>query len=216
MRVLVFGATGGTGRELVSQALERGHEVAAFVRTPSKLTLADPRLRLVRGSVDDAPAVRGAVPGNDAVLTALGTRTLGPTTLLSEALRVFLETMEAHGVRRILWQSSLGVGDTCGRLGPLYNWLLVPVFLRQIFADKERQEAILKASRLDWTIVQPATLTNGPRTGSYRAGPDAFTGRLFPRISRADVAHFMLEALEGSRWVRQAVPLCYGGKPKSS
>jgi putative NADH-flavin reductase len=209
MRILIFGATGGTGRELVVQARERGHDVTAFVRTPSKLTIQDARLRVVPGDIRRPDAIHAAIPGHDAALSALGTRSLGRTTLLSDAAREIVRAMEANGVRRILWESSLGVGESRRQPGPLYNWLLVPLLLRHAFADKERPEAILRASALDWTIVRPAALTNGPRTGAYRVGSDVCAGRLFPRISRADVAHFMLEELVRRAHVRQAISLCY-------
>ena len=209
MRVLIFGASGGTGRHLVEQALERGHQVTAFVRNPMKLPLQHPRLRVVQGDIQRADTIQAAVPGHEAVLSALGTRSLGPTTLLSDAAQQIVRTMEAHGVSRLLWESSLGVGETKGQLGPLYNWLLLPLFLRHVFADKERQEQVLKSSSLDWTIVQPAALTNGPLTGAYRAGHQVCAGRLFPRISRADVAHFMLEELATRAYVKQTVTICY-------
>jgi putative NADH-flavin reductase len=151
--------------------------------------------------------LRAAIPGHDALLSALGIRSLRASTLLSDATREIVGTMQAQGVRRIICESSLGVGETRGQLGPLYSWLLIPLLLRHVFADKERQEAIIRATALDWTIVQPAALTNGPRTGTYRVG--ACAGRLFPRISRADVAHFMIEELEHARHVRHVAPLCY-------
>jgi putative NADH-flavin reductase len=207
MRILIFGATGGTGRELVSQALQRGHDVSAFVRTPAKVTVADSRLRIVQGDIGRPESLRAAIPGHDAVLSALGIRSFGRTTLLSNAAREIVDTMQAHNVRRLIWESSLGVGETRGQLGPLFNWLIIPLLLRHVFADKERQEAIIRATSLDWTIVQPAALTNGPRTGAYRVG--ACAGRRLPRISRADVAYFMIEELEHARHVRQVVPLCY-------
>jgi putative NADH-flavin reductase len=209
MRVLIFGATGGTGRELVLQALQKGYDVSAFVRTPSKLTIQTSRLHIVQGDIQRVESIHSAIPGHDAVLSALGTRSLGPTTLLSDAAGEIVHTMETHGVRHILWESSLGIGKTRGQLSPLYNWVLIPLLLRHVFADKERQEATIQATRLEWTIVQPAALTNGPRTESYRVGGSACNGRLFPRISRADVAHFMLKELEQRGHVRQVVPLCY-------
>jgi putative NADH-flavin reductase len=208
MRTLIFGATGGTGRELVTQALERGHEVTAFVRTPTKLTVRGARLKVVAGDIQQPGAIHAAIPGHDAVLSALGTRSLGRTTLLSDAVREIVRAMAASGVRRILWESSLGVGETRGHLGPLYNWVLIPLLLRHVFADKERQEAILHGSALDWTLVRPAALTNGLRTGAYRVGADVCAGP-YPRISRADVAHFMLEELVRCVYVHQAVSLCY-------
>jgi putative NADH-flavin reductase len=164
---------------------------------------------VIQGDIALPETVRKAIPGNDAVLSALGTRNLRANTLLSDAAEVIVRTMESSGVRRLLWESSLGIGETRAQLGPLYNWFLIPVLLRNVFADKERQEAIIKSSKVDWTIVQPAGLTNGPRTGSYRAGPNVCRGRLFPRISRADVADFMLREAEASAHLRQVVALCY-------
>jgi putative NADH-flavin reductase len=119
--------------------------------------------------------------------------------------------METDGVRRLLWESSWASARRRANWGPVYNWLLFPLFLRHVFADKERQEQILRSSSLDWTIVQSAALTNGPRTGAYRIGCKACAGRLIPRISRADVAHFMLEELTRKAHVKQtvAVAICY-------
>jgi putative NADH-flavin reductase len=193
----------------MSQALRRSHDVSAFVRTPGKLTVVDPRLRIVEGDIQRADSIHAAIAGHDAVLSALGARSVGPTTLLSDAAREMVGAMQRHGVRRLIWQSSLGVGETRGRLGPVYNLLLIPLLLRHVFADKGRQEAIIRATSLDWTIVQPAALTKGPLTESYRVGARSCRCRLFPMISRADVAHFTLEELENSRHVRQVVPLCY-------
>ena len=106
----------------MSQALRRGHDVSAFVRTPGKLTVVDSRLRVVQGDIQRVDSIHAAIPEHDAVLSALGARSLGPATLLSDAARQIVGAMEAHGVRRIIWMSSLGVGETRGHLGPLYNW----------------------------------------------------------------------------------------------
>lgn len=211
MRFLIFGATGGTGQQLVSQALDRGDEVTAFVRTPGKMTLTHPRLRKVQGDITDAESIRRAVPGHTAVLSALGTKPSlkRPTTILSDALKEIIAAMEASNTRRLIWQSSIGVGETRGKLGPLYNWFLIPVLLRHTFDDKERQEAILRASLLEWVIVQPGALTNGPLTKKYRAGRDVCRDRRLPHISRADVAHFMLNEAAHPTHVRQSAVLCY-------
>ena len=208
-RILIFGATGGTGKELVAQALQRGHDVTAFVRDPSKLAVSHAHLRIHQGDLQKPETIRTAIPNHQAVLSALGTRTLGKSTLLSDGLKEIIASMTASGVRRLLWQSSLGVGETRGQLGPLYNWILVPLLLRNVFADKELQERIIRSSSLDWTIMQPAALTNGPRTGKYRVGPDACRERRFSRISRADVAHFMLQEVDLPKHVGQSVALCY-------
>ena len=183
--------------------------MTAFVRDPVKLAIQHPLLQVFQGDIRRVDTIRAAIAGHEAVLSALGIRSLRPNTLLSDAAQEIVRAMEAHAVRRLLWESSLGVGETGGRLGPLYNWLLIPLLLRHVFADKERQEQILRSSSVDWTIVQPASLTNGPRTGTYRVGQRACAGRLFPRISRADVAHFMLEELTTRAHVRQTVAICH-------
>ena len=126
------------------------------MRTPAKVTVADSRLRIVQGDIGRPESLRAAIPGHDAVLSALGIRSFGRTTLLSNAAREIVDTMQAHNVRRLIWESSLGVGETRGQLGPLFNWLIIPLLLRHVFADKERQEAIIRATSLDWTIVKSA------------------------------------------------------------
>jgi hypothetical protein len=108
--------------------------------------------------------------------------------------------MQAHGGLRIIWQSAMGVGETRGHLGPLYNWLLIPLLLRHVFADKERQEAIIRATPLDWTIVQPAALTNGPLTETYRVGAHtSFTFELMEKYQKSDPFKFIIYAAEGWR-----------------
>ncbi|HEX8243738.1 MAG TPA: SDR family oxidoreductase [Longimicrobium sp.] len=209
MNVVVFGATGGTGRELVKQALGHAHTVRAFVRNPDKLKIIHHRLEVVQGDVLDATAVAAAVAGQDAVMSALGVNDRKPNTVLSDGTRNLLAAMETQKVKRLLFVSSLGVGETKGQLGPLYNLVLLPGLLKHIFADKETAEELVRESMLDWTIVRPGVLKNGRLTAKYRAGPDAAKGRWFPKVSRADVADFMLHALERNEHVRAAASICY-------
>jgi len=209
MELVVFGATGGTGRELVKQALGHGHSVRAFVRTPDKLKVIHPRLEVITGDVRDADAVAKAVRGQDAVLSALGMYARKPNTELSDAMRTLVAAMEAEKVKHLLMVSSLGVGETKGQLGPLYNAILLPLLLKEIFADKETAETVVRESPLDWTIARPGRLTNARLTGQYRSGPDAAKGRWFPRIARADVADFLLAALERKQFIRETPSLAY-------
>jgi len=209
MQLVVFGATGGTGRELVTQALGHGHSVRAFVRNPDRLKVVHHRLEVVTGDVQDAKSVAAAVTGQDAVLCALGMYQRKPNTLLSDAVRTLVGAMKAEGVVRLLYVSSLGVGGTKGQLGPLYNRILLPLLLKEIFVDKETAETVVRESDLDWTIVQPGRMTNARLTGKYGAGPDAAKGRRFPKIARADVADFMLNALERKLFIREAPALAY-------
>jgi putative NADH-flavin reductase len=209
MQVVVFGASGGTGRELVKQALGHGHSVRAFVRNPDRLKIVHHRLEVVQGDVLDNKAVGAAIAGQDAVLSALGTTERKPNTILSDGVKNILGGMKKQKVKRLIYVSSLGVGDTKGQLGPIYNWILLPGLLKNVFADKETAEELIRATKLDWTIVRPGALNNKLLTGTYRAGPDAAKKRWFPRIARADVADFMLTALERNTFVRESPSLCY-------
>jgi putative NADH-flavin reductase len=209
MKVLVLGPTGGTGMELVEQALEDGHQVTAFARRPEALQIRHANLSVQQGDILDAASVEKAVRGQDAVLSALGVRKIAKNTILSDGTRHVIQAMEKLGVKRFVVETSLGVGDSQGQLGGWYNWFMIPLFLRGAFAEKERQEALVRASSLDWVIVRPAILTNGPRTGRYRAGFSADDGRIKRKISRADTADFMLKQLTDNTYLRQTPGVSY-------
>jgi putative NADH-flavin reductase len=205
-RILIIGATGGTGRQLVAQALERGYAVTALARNPAKLDLAHPHLVIARGDVLDYRAVEAAMRGQDAVVSALGhKRFFYPTRILSEGTRNVLRAMDAHGVARLVCATSLGLGDSAGRLGLFYTFFIIPMILPFYFWDKTRQEQIIARSACAWTIVRPGVLTDEARRGGYRCGSDlgGFIGTV--RIARADVADFMLAQLESDTFLRTAV-----------
>ena len=193
-RLLIVGATGGTGRELVAQALERGHEVTAFARDPAALKIEHPRLRVARGDVLDFASVEAAVRGQEAVLSALGHRRyFPPTHILSEGTRNLVRAMETHGTRRFVCETSLGVGDSAGRMGLLFTLFVIPLVLPFYYWDKVRQERVIADSRLDWVIVRPGALGNGRPRGVRRHGPGVGSFFWTPGIPRADVAAFMLD-----------------------
>ena len=169
MKLLVFGATGATGHRLVELALARGHEVMAFVRNPGTLAVGHTNLEVFRGDVTDFASVAKAVRGREAVLCAIGAGARR-STLRTEGTRNIVCAMEEAGVRRLISQSSLGVGDSRDILPFHYKYAIVPILLRHAFADHEGQEALIRRSRLDWTIVRPGNLTDGDRTGEYRHG----------------------------------------------
>ncbi len=205
-RVLVVGATGGTGRQLVEQALARGLAVTAFVRTPARLGIAHPALTVVQGDVLDPTGLARAAQGQDAVLCALGhKRYYTAPRLLSAGTANLLCAMADAGVRRLVCTTSLGIGDSAGRLGLLYTLFTIPVVLPLYFWDKTRQERLLAASGLDWVIVRPGALTNGPRRGSLREGPGVGSYLFAAGVSRADVAAFMLDQLADDRYLHRAV-----------
>jgi putative NADH-flavin reductase len=208
-RILIIGATGGTGRQLVVQALERGHEVTALVRNPSALRIEHPRLRVVQGDVLDYESVDAAVKGQEAVLSALGHRRyFSPTRILSDGTRNLLHAMETHGVSRFVCETSLGIGDSAGRMGIYYTFLVIPLILPFYFWDKTRQEQLIEASRVSWTIVRPSVLTNGRKRGVYQHGRNVGSLLGTVRISRADVADFMLNQLTDTAYINAAPGVC--------
>lgn len=196
-KLVVFGATGPTGREIVTQALTLGHEVRAFARDPARLAAAHEHLEIARGDVYDQWAVDQAVSGRDAVICALGIRRGAPKTLVTDGTQRILRAMSKHGVRRFVGLSAFGAGET--RDGSLYvrvTWAM----LRPNLLDKERYEQLVRASDRDWTLVRPPRLTGGPATGRYRVGSDLRMG-LNATVSRADVAAFVLQQLDADTWI---------------
>ena len=209
MRVLIVGATGGTGRELVAQALERGHTVTALVRDPSKLQSSHALLTVVQGDVLDEASVGRAMEGQEAVLSALGhKRFFYPTRILSDGTRNILRAMDTHGTRRLVVETSLGIGDSVGRVGLYYTLFVIPVILPFYFWDKTRQERAIAKSDMDWVIVRPAMLTSGEKRGVYRHGANIGSFFWTARISRADVADFMLSQLASDTYLKTAPGVC--------
>jgi putative NADH-flavin reductase len=197
MKVLVIGGTRGTGREVVAVAHAAGHE----------LTLPVTGVRVVVGDAGDADDIERAVAGQDAVVWTVGVRpTWRPVHLFSRSTQFLLAAMAKHGVRRLICVTGIGAGDSRGHGGFLYDRIIQPLFMKSVYEDKDRQEAMLRASDLDWTIVRPGTLTNGPATGLARALTD-LTGVAAGRISRADVAAFIVEHLQTGEFRRTAVLL---------
>jgi putative NADH-flavin reductase len=154
----------------------------------------------------DYAALEGAVAGQQAVLSALGVRQLRKNSILSEGTGNLIRAMQKLGVKRLIVESSLGVGDSVDHLTGFYKWFWLPVLMKNIFADKEIQESLIRASGLDWVIVRPAILTNGTRTGDYRVGATSSFRR---KISRADTAEFMLKQLSDNEYLGQAPGLSY-------
>ena len=209
MRLLVFGASGQTGRELVRQALERGHVVTAFVRRADALPASDASLRIIRGNVADWSTVTAAVPGHDAVVSTLGVgKPLEHDADVIAGVQHIVRAMQEQGVRRLLYLSFIGVRESRASVGFVLRYI-APVPLRHEIADHEAKEALVRESRLDWTIVRPPKLTNGPRTGGYRSGSRITTWKPLPQLSRADVADFMLKELAAPQYVREAARLLH-------
>jgi len=204
-KILVIGATGGTGLQVVSQALRQGHQVTAFVRTRARLNVRDDRLQVSTGTLpDDREALATAVRRQDAVISALGVgSSLKSGDLIARSMPVIVSTLEREGVRRLIFTSAYGVGSTY-RDVPLLPRIAIRLLLGDLYRDKEKGEVLLQRSGLDWTLVYPVTLSNGPATARYRAG-ERLGFRGFPRISRADLATFLLSQLDDKTYLRKGV-----------
>jgi putative NADH-flavin reductase len=207
MKVVIFGSTGGTGRNLVEQALSLGHIVTAFARIPASILIHDQRLTVLQGDVLDPAKVAPAIISQDAVLSALGSGLRAKNRVVSEGTKNILSTMKKFGVPRFVCESSFGVGDTYQDASMLSRFVF-DTLLKKAFSDKEIQEEYIRRSDVEWIIVRPSGLTNGPRTGRYQVAEHMKLG-VGARISRADVADFMLKQLNDDTWLRKSPVISY-------
>ena len=206
MKVLVIGAAGRSGAELVTRALAHGHEVTAFVHDATEYTQTG--VRLIGGDVLDADAIDAAVAGQDVVLDALGGKTpYKEATLETNAARNVVHAMQRHGVKRLIVISVLGTGTSAENTGFLYEHLLMPTYLHGAMKDKAGMEATVSSSPLDWTLVRPPMLTEGAATGSVEvlATEEQPTQTTAHKITRADLAEFIIKQISSDAYVRQAI-----------
>lgn len=208
-RILIVGATGGTGRQLVSQALQRGYSVTALARNPEKLDVEHPALNVIKGDVLDPDSLASAMRNQQAVLCALGhKRFFYPTRILSQGTRNIIRAMQDHNVSRLICETSLGIGDSAGRMGLYYTFFVVPLILPFYYWDKTRQEQLVAKSAVNWIIVRPAAFTKGNKRGQYQHGFQSGSRLLTPRISRAEAAEFMLDQLGSNAYLYTAPGVC--------
>lgn len=209
MKIIVIGASQGTGGLAVKQALARGHEVTAFSRSPDKLGVRDDKLRLVAGSFHDAAAVDNAVPGHDAVLLTAGVNSMSVfkeiPDYFSRGTALVIAAMKKSGVKRLVVLSALGVGDSRSLMAPPLRILLIDWILKRAYRDHEVQERMVKDSGLEWVIARPTRLTDQPAGAKYKK--TKAIEHVPSKISRADVAAFLVDAAEHDDWVGAAVQL---------
>ena len=210
MRVIVFGASGTVGQHVVTQALEDGYQVSAFCRNTSNLPQAGhPKLQTIAGDVFDPESVSRAVQGHDVVCIALGSGKSRKSVVRSVGTKHIIEAMQQHGVQRLICQSTLGTGDSNNNLNFFWKRIMFGWFLKQVFLDHELQEQYVRNSGLNWTIVRPGAFTDGPKTGQYQHGFAPTHKQLTLKISRADVADFILRQLRSSEYLHQSPGLSY-------
>lgn len=209
MKIIVFGATGGTGKEIVKQALAAEHEVTAFVRSPEKLGIGDANLKVVQGDVLDAAAVAQAAAGHDAVISALGPSRPPAPGMMEAAAKNILAAMKAQGIRRLISTTGAGVRHANDRPKLLDHLMkgLLTLMAGEVLRDSAANVSVLCASDVDWTIVRFPRLTDGAHTGKYRVG---YLGKdSGSMLSRADGADFVLRELAGGSYIHQMPVVSY-------
>ncbi len=209
MKLAVLGASRGVGLALSRMALARGHEVTAVARNPDVIPLARAKLRVVSGDIRNRAAMEAAIAGHDAVCVCIGVSpTFRPVDVFSQGIMNVLAAMQKTPNMKIVSVTGIGAGDSRGHGGFIYDRIVQPLLLKTIYDDKDRHEALLKESGVDWLIVRPSMLTNGPDTRRYRVVTD-LTGVTAATISRADVADFILKQLVHPTYFKQTPLLTY-------
>ena len=205
MRIAIVGASRGIGYELLRIALEEGHEVTVLLRNSAKLNISDSRLKIVEGDILDPASVTAVTAVQEAVCVCIGIPpTRKPVNVFSHGIECILAAMGGVPHQKLIAVTGIGAGDSKGHGGFFYDRVINPLLLGTIYADKNRQESIIKASNVEWLIVRPGFLTNGSRTGKYRA-IENLSGVTAGKISRRDVADFMLK--------QQTTPTYFGKTP---
>jgi putative NADH-flavin reductase len=209
MKILIIGANRGIGLQVLQQAIEKNHDITVLVRSPQKLTVEHERLVVMQGDTCDRQAVSRAIKSQDAVISCIGIMpTRKPVSVFSTGIKNVLESMGQCKVRLLISITGIGAGESKGHGGFFYDKIFQPLFLKTIYEDKDREESLIKGSQANWIIVRPGFLTNGPATGTYRVLTDMMDVKA-GKISRADVAHFILNQLDSSEYLRQTPLLTY-------
>jgi putative NADH-flavin reductase len=210
MKVIVFGSTGTIGKHLVEQCLDKGYKVSAFSRGLTKTkNQTHPNLTTVEGDVLNSIDVKNAVKGMDVVCIALGSGKNRTSTVRSQGTKIIIEAMKTNGVKRLICQSTLGTGESNANLNFFWKYIMFGWFLKKVFLDHELQEQYVKNSDLEWTIVRPGAFTDGEKTQRYQHGFSADDKSLKLKISRADVADFILKQLDSNSYLYQTPGLSY-------
>jgi putative NADH-flavin reductase len=210
MRLLVLGATGAVGRLIVAQGLARGHAVTAQTREAARAAALLRGARIAAADPTDAAALAPLCAGQEAVIFALGTDRGGPTTLFSDATRALLAAMAEAGVARLVAITGVGAGETRGHGGFLYDSIIFPLFTCHRYADKDRQEVLIRASGTDWTILRPAPFAATPGTAPMRRVTTIAPTTRLTRVTREEVAAFALDCAEQGLHFREAVFFGHG------
>ncbi|AUP77785.1 NAD(P)-dependent oxidoreductase [Flavivirga eckloniae] len=210
MKVVIFGSTGTVGKHLIEQSLEKGHEVLAFCRQAEKLEMfKNSNLKIQEGDVFNPEDVSAAVQDQDVVIVALGSGKSRKSVVRSQGTKNIITAMKNNGVNRLICQSTLGTYESNENLNFFWKYIMFGWYLKQIFLDHELQERYVQNSGLDWTIVRPGAFTDGEKTELYRHGFGANAKSLKLKISRADVADFVLKQVTDTNYLHKTPGLSY-------
>ena len=206
MKLIVFGATGTVGIHLLKQALQQGYDVTAFARNPEKLnSLSRANLKIFKGDILNPKDAEDAIHNHDAVLCALGDGNKGK--IRAAGTKNIITAMQRKGIRRLVCQTTMGLGESQGNLNFFWKHIMFGLLLKKAFQDHQVQEQYLLDSDLDFTIVRPSAFTDGEVTRNYKIGFDGSYKKLSLRISRADVADFMIQQLARTEYLKSAVSI---------
>lgn len=205
MKFLLLGASGGVGRRILAQGLARGHEIRAQTRDRGKLEGQPPGIEVIEADPTDAQALRALVAGQQAVIFALGSAPGRRTSLFSDVTAKLIEAMTREGVRRLVAITGVGAGDTRGHGGFLYDRIVYPLFTRPFYKNKDRQERLIRESSLDWVLVRPAPFKTTAGTAPFEALTEIGPATVLRRITRDEVACFVLDRLADDRYLHTAV-----------
>jgi putative NADH-flavin reductase len=209
MNLLIFGASGKTGQHIVSQALEQGHFVTAFVRNPLKLKISHNNLNVIEGDVVNYQIAEKAIKGQDAVLSALGASSpFKFDQSVVDGVNNIIKAMQTNKISRIIYMSFVGVKESRNTAGFVIKYI-APRLLSTEIAGHEAREKMIEQSQLQWTIVRPATLTNGRHKAIYRSGEEIIAKGFTATISRADVADFMLKQVNDHSYLQKKPRVMY-------
>jgi len=209
MRLTIFGATGGVGQHVVTQALAQGHEVVAHTRSPEKFKYSHQNLFVVQGDVLDYDTVRHAIEGSDAVLCTLGMPIMNKDGLRAKGTKTIIRAMEELNVKRFVCLSGLGAGDSFQLLPTLYRYVIFPLILRHVFADHNVQESYVKNSSLDWILARPSNFSKKPISGTYKQGLTQKDPSLKLKIPQSDVADFLLQQIDSDTYLHATPGISY-------
>lgn len=202
VNVLLLGATGPTGRLVLERAMQAGDTVTALARRPEALRDVEDNITVIAGDATSREDLAKAMTGQDAVIATLGTgRGLRANDLFTRAAEAVVQAAKQTGVTRLVWLSSFGVGETF-RDASMRQKIMYRTLLRDLYQNKAASEAIITSSHLDWTIVYPTSLTNGPARGLYRV-EERIKMKGLPSISRSDVADFICKVVRDEGWIRR-------------